>query len=304
MSLVSVPHTNGAVAPTGLNTDAAAGGVEALYRASRASPDVSASPPAALTPLPANASDVMPDEATARICGWAPALLATQPHGRPARDVLVAFRVLQRYAVPDAAACYAGMCAVLETAPVAAVLACCHANAALAAAAARSVDTAAVAGVELRGSDVEAACADDERRRVAVSLDLTPCYLGIRGVLAVLVTLPTLHALETLIWRQSLLDSNAVVLLAQVATAARMPALRRIDVSHNPFGSVGAQSLVELAAVRNPNLVGVGVDGVEMLAGLHRRLADVLVRNRMRLETQPGACQLQSGESTPVALKA
>lgn len=212
-------------------------------------------PPPPTKPVAVSASDVLSDKAVAAICGLASALMIT--HGNQARDVLVAYHVLRRFLHGAPSQCYVNVCAALETRPCKEMLVCCEAN-----------------DVLVLGEPVGEATA-----RAAAELDLSRAYMGVRGALCVVATVPLLLGLQRLVWRYGHLDSNLTVLLAHGCTASHLPLLRRIDVSFNPIGSVGAAALLELVVSHNGGIVSIEIEGVEMVGALHRRLRDACARN-------------------------
>jgi hypothetical protein len=116
-------------------------------------------------------------------------------------------------------------------------------------------------------------------------LDLSTEYFGVRGFLAFIVTIPRLPKTITNINLQTLrLDSTLVVLLAHtLKEVGAANSIESLDLSHNTFGSLGAQALVEMAE-HCANIIQLKVDGVEMVAPVHRKLAAVVSRNRVRYQ--------------------
>ena len=123
-------------------------------------------------------------------------------------------------------------------------------------------------------------------------IDVSSEYIGVRGYLAFFVVLPSLPYLETLKMPRSRMDTTLVVLLSHSCGYGRrmgkdLPSLvpsslARLDLSNNPFGSVGAQALAELVGKRS-SLVEITLEGVEMIAAVHTKLQKSLSRNKAAL---------------------
>lgn len=110
-------------------------------------------------------------------------------------------------------------------------------------------------------------------------MDLSTTYLGVRGALAVIVTLPLLGtAITELNVSRCMLDSTLMVLLAHSITAASLPDLIALDVSQNPCSSLGGEALAELA-VRHQGIKTINIDGLEIVGPVARRIS-ALVASR------------------------
>ena len=69
-----------------------------------------------------------------------------------------------------------------------------------------------------------------------------------------------------------------IVVLCHALSPHFISNLKMVDVSKNPFGSIGAEALLHLAQ-KHPNLINIVVDDVEIVPAVHRKLIDALVRN-------------------------
>jgi hypothetical protein len=235
---------------------------------------------------------------TADVCGWAQTLCAVHDD---AADVICVYKMLSdmQSSFDNAQRCYQAMCRSLAVAPHRAVLRTCADHdgfrASLRSRNDRSTSPSSRAQrrLTLGSSDSRE---DDAPRAVAASpppppmvyepstawrVDLAHAYIGLRGVIALLAALPQLTQVHYINLSYCRLDSTQVVLLCRACRPAALPLLDTLVLSHNPFGSLAGEALVELC-VAHPNIVNVHVDGVELIAPVHRRLMDRLALNRQR----------------------
>jgi hypothetical protein len=112
-------------------------------------------------------------------------------------------------------------------------------------------------------------------------LDLKGTYLGLRGTLAVLSTIPLLPHLASIRMQRADLDSTLMALLCHACRG--LPSLEFLDVSDNgAASSIGAEAVADLVA-RVPSLIEVRIDGVETIGPVFRRIEHRVEANRVRL---------------------
>ncbi|AAZ10720.1 uncharacterized protein TEOVI_000471000 [Trypanosoma equiperdum] len=134
-----------------------------------------------------------------------------------------------------------------------------------------------------------------------VSLDLHKSYLSQRALLPVLLTLPLCTWLERINLREERLTTTLIHLLCEAL--CRLPRIKVIDVSGNPFGSFGVDALLKLVKC-NQRIVDCRMDGVQCVGSLRRRLADACERNAkvahtfVDREEMPSECCTTSLDTT------
>ena len=114
-----------------------------------------------------------------------------------------------------------------------------------------------------------------------ITLDLSQQYLGSRGLLAFIVTIPQLTFLQSLSVSRTMLDSVFVVVLCRALRHKFTPHLQSLDISYNPaIGSVGAAAALELIKTHNTNICILRTDGIEMVPTIRRQI-DECLKNRV-----------------------
>ena len=109
------------------------------------------------------------------------------------------------------------------------------------------------------------------------SLDLSKSFVGRVGILPIFGVLSLLNNLKEINLSHSQLESPIITILAKILS--RHPSLESVDVSYNPFSSLGVQALLE-AAVFNSNLSVITLTGVDAVSSLVRRLNERLQLNQ------------------------
>lgn len=182
--------------------------------------------------------------------------------GAHSKDVLLAYRSLNhlRMAHSSAQGCYEDLCAAMDVQPDKTFLQCCLAN-----------DTLCETGLA-------AAALDTETTEAATTLDMHRSYVAVRSFLPIVCSLRMCFALQCINFAGCRLDATQIVLLCDALSPSYVGSLKMIDVSRNPFGSVGVQALLQLA-LKHHSVVNIVVDGVETVPALHRRLVSALRRN-------------------------
>jgi hypothetical protein len=110
-----------------------------------------------------------------------------------------------------------------------------------------------------------------------LSIQLGAAYLGVKGTIAFIVTLPHLaHVLSELDLCNGHVDSSLCSMLCHSLLKATR--LRTLRLSRNPLGSIGADCVARLASWR-PSLRTVEMEQVAMTAAVRRRIEAAVERN-------------------------
>jgi hypothetical protein len=110
-------------------------------------------------------------------------------------------------------------------------------------------------------------------------LDLSRSYLGLAGFVCACSVLPLCTNTRTISLQKSRISTPLVRILC--IAAGKLRQLVCVDLSSNPFGSMGAQSLISLA-YKNPSLVEVSIDYCQIVATFRKKLSQALLWNQSK----------------------
>lgn len=105
------------------------------------------------------------------------------------------------------------------------------------------------------------------------TLDLSLSYQSTYSLLALAITFPFLSSLEIVVFGKQRIDSSMMSILCE--SMSSLPLLQQIDVSANPIGSLGVQSIVQLAR-RQVTLCRVSINEIEVVPSLRKKLERLL----------------------------